>query len=262
MLKKFCLPGVVILLMGFCNTSFGQHGHDDHGDQDDHGGHDDHGDHDDHGGSSWHFGFGGSGGHFDLHNGHVDYHEPGHFDIHNDHLDYHPGYVEHYVPVVGHHVDPYYYDRPIIGGSVIFPNNSYGPNSIYQPGIIDNVPPSNALPSNPVVAGYVPNQGPINLVNPVDYATALSFKINNEPLRLEPGQDTTIAFDRSIVIEFHRGGDFGTARYSLRDGNYKFVVGEQGWDLKKAKPVLAPADTNTLPDTNAIPVNPLPGDGN
>jgi hypothetical protein len=123
--------------------------------------------------------------------------------------------------------------------------------STVNPGVVNN-----SLPGT-VTTGYPPNNAPITIVNPSEYSTPLSFNLNGQVVRLEPGQSTEIAFDRSYVIEFHRGGDYGTTRYSLRDGRFEFFVSDSGWDLKR---VRAEPPANPVPNSPAQPpANPSPG---
>jgi hypothetical protein len=176
------------------------------------------------------------GGHFDWHNGHLDWHEPGHFDWHNGHLDYHPGHVDHLHP--WYH-DTYYYPT--------------APAIVTRPAIV------NPLPGPGVVTGYAPNNAPIAIVNPAELSTPVTFTLNSRSYTLQPGEQMDFTFDRSLVIEFHRGGDFGSARYSLRDGIFKFTAGANGWDIKRIR-----NDANSLPPSvpggNQLPV-PVPGQG-
>jgi hypothetical protein len=37
----------------------------------------------------------------------------------------------------------------------------------------------------------------------------------------------------SYIVEFDRGGSFGTAKYELTEGEYEFVVTDRGWDLQR-----------------------------
>ncbi len=231
MFCKLLSIGLASLIFSFANVAVGQH-HDDHG------------------------------GHYDWHNGHIDYHQPSHWDVHNGHLDYHPGHVDHIQPTYypSYPITPYYPSTPIYG-STIYPSSPiYSSGTVIsssQP-VISSAAPANALPNNRTTTGYTPNGAPINVINPENYGTALSFKLNGQTVRLEPGKQSSMSFDRNYTIEFDRGGDFGTAKYTLRDGDFQFTVGDQGWDLKKIQ-----ASANAIPQINnsATPQNPLPGGG-
>jgi hypothetical protein len=225
MFRIVLTASVALLVLGCCQISLGQH-------------------------------WGGHGGHFGFHNGHVDYHQPTHFDYQNGHLDLYRGHVDYVYPSTYSYPNNYYYPN----SSPLYSNNTYNPSGTIvssTPGNLSQLSsaPTNALPGNSVVTGYAPNQGPINIINPEKYGTPLSFKLNGQIVRLEPGQSNTIKFDRNYIIEFHRGGDFGTAKYSLRDGDFQFVVGDNGWDLNKVR-----VDANPIPQIdNSVLQNPLPG---
>jgi hypothetical protein len=73
---------------------------------------------------------------------------------------------------------------------------------------------------------------------------------------LASGQQYQLKFDKNYTIEFDRAGGFGTAKYSLRDGNFEFFVGDKGWDLKKTQPAAdsSPQLQQSLPE-NTLPRN-------
>src|SRR5690606_19347575 len=53
----------------------------------------------------------------------------------------------------------------------------------------------------------------------------------NRQYTMRPGESQWL--ETTYEITFHRGGQFGTARYSLPPGTYEFVVTDRGWDLKR-----------------------------
>lgn len=220
--------------------------------------------HHDHGG----FHHGGrviGGGHYDLHNGHIDYHQPSHYDYHNGHLDFHSGHIDHIVPQTHIHSYPTtvypsvitsspVYSAPVVTSGTII---STAPPTIstLKPPVVSGTP-ANALPA--VASGATPNSRPITIRNPANYSTPLTFKLNDQQIRLEPGQQTSITFDRSYNIEFDRGGQYGVQRYSMQDGHFEFQVGDRGWDLRRYTEAA-----NVSPQlSNPLPTNPLPPGGN
>ncbi len=220
--KSILMFGAALFIAANCRVAIAQHHHDDHG------------------------------GHFDWHNGHLDWHVPGHWDIHGGHLDWHQGHVDHLYPNYIYPSNPAIYDNWYYPGATVYPGAT-----IVNPPVVTNPLPGNPASPNSVTTGYAPNNAPITIANPDGYSTPLSFTLNGQTVRLEPGKATTITFDRNYVIKFDRGGNFGTAEYSLRDGTFEFVVGENGWDLKR---VRAEAETNPLPPAGLVPpTNPLPG---
>lgn len=98
-----------------------------------------------------------------------------------------------------------------------------------------------------------PNNRQITIRHPEDSEEAITFKLNDEEVRLEPGQVKTLTFDRDYTIEFDRGDRNGTQSYVIRDGNFEFERGDRGWDLRSS---AGTADSN--PQLN----DPLTGDRN
>ena len=63
------------------------------------------------------------------------------------------------------------------------------------------------------------------------------------------------------MIEFDRGGDHGTAAYTLTTGRYKFVSTPQGWDLVLTNDRPGPDRSNpAVPQTATRPDPNQPGD--
>ncbi len=52
-------------------------------------------------------------------------------------------------------------------------------------------------------------------------------------LELRPGETRPLREKASYIVEFDRGGSFGTAKYELTEGEYEFVVTDRGWDLQR-----------------------------
>jgi hypothetical protein len=82
------------------------------------------------------------------------------------------------------------------------------------------------------------------LVNPEENGASISYVLANHQYTMQPGQSQRI--DREYTIEFHRGGDFGNARYSLPAGTYEFTLTDGGWDLRK-KTYAATIDNSRYP---------------
>lgn len=99
---------------------------------------------------------------------------------------------------------------------------------------------------------------PIKIVSPDDAGVALSYSLNEFDYTIAPGESQTISNDREWIITFDRGGEFGTARYSLAPGLYSFKLTEQGWqvyhdaDLSKVTGVQPTASKTVA--KNVLPV--------
>ena len=86
---------------------------------------------------------------------------------------------------------------------------------------------------------------PIKIVSPDDAGAAISYSLNEFDYTIAPGESQLITNDREWVITFDRGGDFGTARYTLAPGLYTFGQTETGWQ------VYHDADIDKVTKTNA-----------
>jgi hypothetical protein len=108
-------------------------------------------------------------------------------------------------------------------------------------------PPSTAVPTNDI-----PYKGPgVTLVNPKETEGTVKYTIDGHVYQMTAGQTQNLKTKANWVIEFDRGGAFGTARYTLEEGRFEFVVTKRGWDVhRSADP---PAATTAAPPTNAIP---------
>jgi hypothetical protein len=77
--------------------------------------------------------------------------------------------------------------------------------------------------------------------NPSD--AELSFTIDDrKPMRIAPGETVRLTEKGRFVISFDRGGELGSARYSIHEGSYEFLPTEVGWELYRAKADNAVAD--------------------
>ncbi len=71
----------------------------------------------------------------------------------------------------------------------------------------------------------------IELSNSEDDTVA--YTLNGERFDMQPRYNQKLTTRPSWVIEFDRGGSFGTASYTLTQGKYKFVATDHGWDLNQ-----------------------------
>jgi hypothetical protein len=128
--------------------------------------------------------------------------------------------------------DQGYYDDGMSAGSYV--DDSYA-------GSVDvgaaQVPP--ALPANPTpsAANAVAN---VAIVNPEGNGVDINFLVDGEVATLPSGTRIDLAISQARVIEFDRGGSFGSARYALSDGLYTFTPTDKGWELFRS-PYVAPA---------------------
>jgi hypothetical protein len=72
---------------------------------------------------------------------------------------------------------------------------------------------------------------PIKIVCPDDAGTSLKYSLNEYDYEIKPGESQTLVNNRRWVITFDRGGEFGTAQYSMSAGIYTFALTAKGWDV-------------------------------
>lgn len=103
---------------------------------------------------------------------------------------------------------------------------------------------------------------PIKITSPADAGATLAYSLNQYEYVIQPGESQMLTNDREWIITFDRGGDFGTARYTLFPGSYEFALTEKGWeiyhdaDVSKLMPKSEGEKTtpkNPLPSTDKTP---------
>ena len=62
---------------------------------------------------------------------------------------------------------------------------------------------------------------------------AVAFLANGQKVSLKTGEAKEFGIDQPQRIQFHRGGKFGNASYTLSKGTYQFEVTPKGWALKE-----------------------------
>jgi hypothetical protein len=93
----------------------------------------------------------------------------------------------------------------------------------------------------------------ISIRNPVETNTAVTFVVDSRrENELSPGESHSLSEKSSYVIEFDRGGEFGTARHVVNEGSYEFVATDRGWDLRRLD-VLPTGPNSTTVRRNTLP---------
>ena len=137
----------------------------------------------------------------------------------------HGGYG-HYGPYYGYR---HYYHGPIVYRGV-------------RPVIVAGVYPA------PV---YTAPALSVRLRNPAENRVTLSYILDGGPVqRLAAGQSVDLAAD--TVLEFDRGGNAGSASFTLTDGSYKFTPGAGFWRLVRDPDPIAVSSVTEA-------ANPAPG---
>jgi len=95
-----------------------------------------------------------------------------------------------------------------------------------------------SLPETPVPIEE-PKPAVLRLVNPSETGGVVYYAVDGQSFSLNSGEYHELAPAAECLVEFHRGGDFGYAKFNLTAGDYLFVVGKTGWSLAPGK--MAPA---------------------
>ncbi len=105
------------------------------------------------------------------------------------------------------------------------------------------VPAATAVPAEaaPPAPAAMARNVEVLLTNGEQETVAYSLNGTRYDMPADHGQKLTTR--PSWVVEFDRGGEFGTARYTLKQGTYMFVASERGWDLVKKDDTPAPPST-------------------
>lgn len=102
--------------------------------------------------------------------------------------------------------------------------------------------PTPALPANAAL---------VQIINPAENRATIGFMLDGQVVRLEAGQAGDFPVATSGLVKFHRGGSFGVASYTLKEGAYRFAATPQGWDLY--------LETAQPQQPSELPNNPVPG---
>jgi hypothetical protein len=79
----------------------------------------------------------------------------------------------------------------------------------------------------------------VRLVNPADTAVTLSFRVAGQTYSLAAGQVQELNVAPNTIVEFDRGNQGASGRYTLAAGNYKFGATPNGWELFRLQDDLA-----------------------
>lgn len=84
----------------------------------------------------------------------------------------------------------------------------------------------------------VATPAPITILNPANTGRPVNYTLGAGQFSIESAQ-SLVHNDGTQVIVFDRGGDFGTATYTLEPGTYRFVLTDAGWDLNTVRDEVA-----------------------
>jgi len=93
----------------------------------------------------------------------------------------------------------------------------------------------------------------VSIRNPAETGAAVAFVVDSRrEAELSPGESHSLAEKSSYVIEFDRGGDFGTARHVMNEGSYEFIATDRGWDIRRLQTGAA-GSAGTTVRRNTLP---------
>ncbi len=102
------------------------------------------------------------------------------------------------------------------------------------------------------IASRVTAQAPLQIWNSAGQQVPVAFIVDGQEVTLRDGQSHTFYGSGTKLVEFDRGGDFGTTRRSLSGNQYEFVITDDGWDLVRR------GDGPTITAQRTTPKNELP----
>ena len=105
--------------------------------------------------------------------------------------------------------------------------------------------------SGPLAAATVTQT--VQIWNGSDRDIPVAFLVDSQPIELHDGQSHSLHGSGKRIVEFDRGGAFGTARYELSGGQYEFVVTSRGWDLVRKSATSTSISLKPLVKKNVLP---------
>ena len=182
-----------------------------------------------HGGHGGHVygGHGGYGGH--VYGGHgIGYgHGLGHHSVHHYGHAYGLPYGGYY-PTYGLGL-PYPYPSSWSGPSYSYPSVVVAP--VVRPAAVvpaAGVTTSTALRPNAIPAYTGPG---VTLRLPAEYPGSVYVQVDKREVEIKPGTEVVLKDKPSYLVEFDRGGEFGTSSSDVTEGVYIFKVADKGWFL-------------------------------
>ena len=118
-------------------------------------------------------------------------------------------------------------------------------------------PAANSVPrTSRLAASSAPDTGGTSTVqiwNGGGQKIPVAFLVDSQQIELHDGQSHSLHGSGKRIVEFDRGGTFGTARYELSGGEYEFVVTSRGWDLVRKASATPGMTLKPLVKKNVLP---------
>ena len=134
----------------------------------------------------------------------------------------------------GYGYNPYYYNPPVR-------QNYY----------YDDTPQQTYAPAAPYA-------GPgVTVRNPAGSKVTLAYMLDDsEDQEISAGETKKLAAKGSYTISFDRGGNYGSARYTITEGLYEFTMTDHGWELYRQKEMPAEKLADPMVKVNPLPESP------
>lgn len=113
--------------------------------------------------------------------------------------------------------------------------------------IVPGVDPTGDVPP-PDAGGVVGDSGGVVIMNPAETGGPIAYRVDDQDFTTESGywQEVPVGDGGTVLITFDRGGNFGTARYSLSPGTSTFKLTDRGWDIVARKPFTLVIDNSAF----------------
>ena len=141
-----------------------------------------------------------------------------------------------------------YYNPPVYRNYYYDDDDDYVPQAVPQPTYRQAYTPAK------------PYSGPgVTVRNPAGSDVKLVYLLDDQrEFEIAAGETQKLMEKRSYVVSFDRGGEHGTARYTISEGVYEFTVTNHGWELYRQKDVSAEKQAEAKVKPNPLPEVPKP----
>lgn len=93
-----------------------------------------------------------------------------------------------------------------------------------------------------------PYTGPgVTLRLPAEFPGSVYVQVDKREVEIKPGTEVALKDKPSYLVEFDRGGEFGTSSSDVTEGVYKFKVADKGWFLVPDDAAAGGVRRNALP---------------
>jgi hypothetical protein len=133
----------------------------------------------------------------------------------------------------GYGYNPYYYNPPAVRQNYYYYDDT--PQQTYTPAVAYSGPG-------------------VTVRNPAGSKVKLAYLLDDsQEQEITAGETRKLTEKGSYIVSFDRGGNHGSARYTITEGLYQFTMTDHGWELYRQKDM--PAEKLADPKVKA---NPLP----